>query len=109
MRIEQIKQERGANRSRLTAHVEWEESQQPPCDLYFEAEGEFADAISYSPEAFVSAALTPALWAGERRISVDGELDPEFLDNVAVVTKTLQHWFPQISQTMPVESKRRSS
>src|SRR3954452_25112848 len=109
MRIEQIKQERVANRSRLTAHVVWEESQQEPADLYFEAEGEFAEAISYSPEAFVSAALTPALWGGERRIAVDGDLDPEFLDNLAVVTQTFQHWFPQISQTMPIEARRRSS
>jgi len=109
MRIEQIKQERVANRSRLTAHVVWEESQQAPCDVYFEAEGEFADAISYSPEAIVSAALSPALWAGERRISVEGELCPEFLDNIAVVTKTFQHWFPQVSQTMAIEANRRAS
>lgn len=109
MRIEQIKQDRVASRSRLTAHVVWEDSDQSPCDVYFEADGECADAICYSPEAFVSAALTPALWAGERRIAVDGEVCPEFLDNVAVVTKTFQHWFPQISQTMPVEAKRRAS
>ena len=109
MKIENIKQERVANRSRLSALVVWEESDQPPSDVYFEAEGEFADAIAYSPEAFVAAALSPALWGGERRIAVDGELDPEFLDNVAVVIKTFQHWFPQVSQSMPVESKRRAS
>ena len=109
MRIEQIRQERSANRSRLSATIVWEESDRPPCEIYFEAADEFADAIGYSPEAFVAAALPPALWDGEKRLRVEGELCPEFLDNVAVVTQVFQNWFPEISQNMVVEAKRRTS
>jgi hypothetical protein len=109
MRIEDIKHERLADRSRLSAQIVWEQSDQPTCEVYFETGGEFADAIAFSPEAFVSAALTPALWTGEHRIAVQGDLCPEFLDNVAVVTKVFQNWFPQISQTMKVEAKKRAS
>ena len=109
MRIEQIRQERSANRSRLSATIVWEEADRSPCEVYFEAADEFADAIGYFPEAFVAAALPPALWEGEKRVKVEGELCPEFFDNVAVVTKVFQHWFPEISQTMTVEAKRRTS
>lgn len=109
MRIEKIKHERLADRSRLSAQIVWEKSAQPACEIFFETGGEFADAIAFSPEAFVSAALTPALWAGEERIAVEGELCPEFLDNIAVVTKVFQNWFPQISQSMPVEARRRTA
>ncbi|HJT79740.1 MAG TPA: hypothetical protein VJ719_00970 [Chthoniobacterales bacterium] len=93
----------------MSATIVWEEAPRSPCEVYFEAADEVADAIGYFPEAFVSAALPPALWEGEKRLVVDGELCPEFLDNVAVVTKVFQNWFPEISQTMPVESKRRTS
>jgi len=109
MKIENIKHERLADRSRLSARVVWEESGQPESEVFFETGGEFADAITFSPEAFVSAALTPALWAGERRIAVEAELCPEFLDNIAVVRKVFQNWFPQISQSMPIEAKKRTS
>ena len=109
MRIEEIKQERSANRSRLSARVVWEEADRTPCEIYIETGEKFAEAVSYSPEAFVAAALTPALWDGEKRILVEGELCPEFLDNVAVVTKVFQNWFPQISSEMVVETKRRRS
>jgi hypothetical protein len=109
MRIEQIKQERLADRNRLSAQVVWEQSEQPVREVYFEASGEFGDAMAYSAEAFVSAALSPALWAGEQRILVEGELCPEFLDNITVVTKVFQNWFPQISQNLVVEAKRRTS
>jgi hypothetical protein len=109
MKIQEIKQERSSDRSRLSAEVIWEEADRSPCQVYFEAAGEFADAIGYFPEAFVAAALPPALWEGEKRILVEGELCPEFLDNVAVVTRVFQHWFPQISQSLPIEARRRSS
>jgi hypothetical protein len=108
MRIEGIKHERLTDRSRLSARIVWERSDQAPCEIYFETGGEFANAITFSPEAFVSAALTPALWAGEERIAVEGDLCPEFLDNVAVVTKVFQNWFPQISRTMTIEARKRS-
>src|SRR5215210_6470502 len=109
MRIEEIKQERAADRSRLSARIVWEEAHRDPCEVYFEVGAEFADAIGNFPEAFVSVALPPALWEGEKRILVEGELCPEFLDNVAVVTRVFQNWFPQISQSMKVEARRRVS
>jgi hypothetical protein len=109
MRIEQIKQERCANRERLSATIIWEEADKKPCEIYIETGEEFSDAISYSPEAFVAAALTPALWDGEKRLAVETELCPEFLDNIAVVTKVFQNWFPEISSEMTVEAKPRRS
>src|ERR1700748_2990306 len=104
MKIENIRQERTNDGNRLSAQVVWEEADRSPCQVYFEAAGEFADAVGYFPEAFVAAALAPALWEGEKRILVDGEVCPEFLDNAAVVTKVFQNWFPQISQSMPIEA-----
>jgi hypothetical protein len=109
MRIEEIKHERFADRSRLSANIVWEEAERPPCHVYFEAGQEFANAIGYSPEAFVAAAVPPALWEGEKRILIEGEVCPEFLDNVNVVTKVFQNWFPDISRSFKIEAKRRSA
>ena len=109
MKIENIKHERMSDRSRLSARIIWEDSPQEPVEVFFEAGGVFADAVAYSAEAFVSAALAPALWAGERRIMVEGELCPEFVDNVSVVTKVFQNWFPHVSRVLPVESSLRAT
>ena len=55
----------------------------------------------------MAAALTPALWAGEKRIFVDAEVCPEFLDNLKVVTKVFQHWFPQLVKNGEIETRKR--
>lgn len=108
MKIQDIRSEAIGNRSRLMAKVTWEDCQRDVQEVYFEAPEEFSDALAHSPEAFVAAALTPALWAGEKRILLDVEVCPEFLDNLKVATKVFQHWFPECCKKIEIEAQRRT-
>jgi hypothetical protein len=108
VKIENVRTEKIGERTRLGARITWEDCDRVAQDLYFETAEEFSDALAHSPEAFVAAALTPALWAGETRIWVDAEICPEFLDNLKVVTRVFQHWFPQCCKGIEIEAKRRT-
>lgn len=108
MKIENIRTETAGTHARLAAAIIWEDCARPAQEVFFATEKQFAEALPQSPEAFLAAVLTPALWAGEKRISTDAEVCPEFLDNLEVVTKVFQNWFPEIGQTIKIETRRRS-
>lgn len=108
MRIEDVRIEKPAGKPRLTARVIWEDSPRPACDVYFETENEFAEALAPFPDAFLAASLSPALWAGESRIRVDGEVCPELLENLQVVSRFFQHWFKLRNDVARVEARPRS-
>ena len=86
----------------------WEDSARAACDVYFETESQFADALSAEPDAFLAACLTPALWAGERRVLVEGEVCPELLENLETVRRVFQHWFGLDERAATLEARPRS-
>ncbi len=108
MRIEDLRIEKPAGKPRLTARVVWEDSERAACEVYFETENDFADALAPLPDAFLAASLSPALWAGEERICVEGEVCPELLENLQVVTRLFQHWFNLGNTAARIEARPRS-
>ena len=107
MIIEDIRTEPVDGKPRLTARVVWEDSDRPPIDIYFGTESAFADALAVLPDPFLAATLTPAMWAGEKRIRVDGEVCPELMDNLAVVRSLFQHWFNVGHGAAAIEARPR--
>jgi len=107
VRIEHLRLDRNRRTARLAAQFIWEDCAHPPCELYFETDAEFGDALSETADAFVAASLTPALWAGERRIAVDEEVCPDLLENLEIVRRLFQHWFNVGSGAARIEAAPR--
>ena len=63
-------------------------------DVYFEVPADLGDALRLRGDPFLLAALVPAMEAGERRIHVEGEVDPVLLDGVEGAGRILRTWSP---------------
>ncbi|MFL6516317.1 MAG: hypothetical protein ACJ8M1_14955 [Chthoniobacterales bacterium] len=101
MRIEQIHQSSSASRRRTSAQITWEDSDRPQQEIYFEIEGQLGDALSMETDAFVTASVMPALWHGEKRIKIEGELCPDLRDGLITTMAVISDWY-QLSRPLAV-------
>lgn len=92
MKIENLRTENNANRTRVVATVIWEERDRAPQDLYFETTKEFAQDISCNPNAFLAACVLPAMRYGEKRIAINAPICPELKDGITTVMRCLIQW-----------------
>jgi hypothetical protein len=106
MRIEQIRQNAVSSRERITAQITWEDCDRPRQEIYFEVDSEFAGALSSEPDAFVTAAVMPAIFHGEKRIAVEGELCPELRDGLISTMAVIRHWYT-LPRLVDIEAKPR--
>jgi len=65
---------------RLSATVEWEDNDRPEQVLWFESA---AAPLAPSAEAFLVGCAAPAMRDREKRLLVDGAVDPEILESVS--------------------------
>ncbi len=93
MKIENIKGSRSDSRHRISAQITWEESDRPQQEIYFEVDERFGDALSGGADPFVTAAIMPALWHGEKRLAVDGELCPDLQAGLISTMGVVHHWY----------------
>src|SRR5690242_9842402 len=102
MRIDNIHQSSSGSRRRISAQVTWEDCDRPSQEIYFEVGDEAGDtALSPDADAFVTAAVMPALWHGEKRIAVDAELCPDLRDGLITTMAVISDWY-QLSRPMVV-------
>lgn len=105
MRIEQFQSSTSNNRARASAQVIWEDSAQAPLEVFFETESRFADSLCSNLNAFLVAALVPAIWAGEKRIHVAGKICPQLLENLENAVGLLLHWYGDFRPPIQIESE----
>jgi len=106
MRISHLRTEKNGNRSRIAATITWEDCDRPQRDIHFETEEQFAGGLSCNPDAFLVAAIVPALWHGEKRVLVEGEICPELRDGLLMVLAVLRHWYPTL-RPLKIDAKAR--
>ena len=70
----------------------WEQVQRPAQTLFIETSSDFAEALAFDYDAFVAACALPALFLGESRLSVPGDLCPRLADGLAFVMETFRQW-----------------
>src|SRR5437870_236785 len=93
MRIENIRQENVNDRSRIAARVTWEDSDRGTQEIYFEVDERFSEALCCRPDPFLVAAIMPALWHGEKRVAVDGQVCPDLRAGLVTTMAVIQHWY----------------
>src|SRR5690606_28784571 len=79
-------------RARVTATVTWEDCDRPPHEMYFETDEQFATALSFNPNAFLTACVLPAMRHGEERVLVEGQVCPELLDGLTTAMAWIRYW-----------------
>jgi len=109
MRIENLRLEKTGDRARATATVLWEDCGRPTQDIYFETVLEFADGLSCNPHAFLVACIMPALYFGEERVSIEGEVCPELKDGLMTNLSWMRYWWYEPARRLvKIEARTRS-
>jgi hypothetical protein len=108
MKIENLRTENYASRTRVVATVIWEDRDRPNQDLYFETTKEFAGDISCNPNAFLTACVLPAMRYGEKRIAIDAPICPELKDGITTAMRCLIQWHGGKRQLIPIEAPLQS-
>jgi hypothetical protein len=90
--------------ARLSATVTWEESNREPVDVHYDVPAEFADRLVPSANAFLMAGVFPATAAGERRVSVDGEVCPRLLSGLRTALALFDMWYGTAGADVVIEA-----
>ncbi len=109
MRIENLRSEKRGDNIRFTGKVVWEDSDRPAKEIYFETSEDFLDGSSCNPDAFIIACTVPAMHHGEKRISVDAEIDPALENGLYVVMSWFQNWFEPDREIVHIEAKGKKN
>ena len=118
MKISNIRKEQTGQYVRISADAEWEQSSRKET-VFYEVEEQFQDALSTAPDSFLIACLMPAMFSGEKRITVEGTIEPLLYDGLVLNTRTFAHWYHkpidpiridvETAPTPPVESLQQAS
>lgn len=92
MIIHSLKSERIADRARVSAQVIWEDCERRNREIYFETHASFAEALTCNPHAFLVACAVPAMYYGEKRVSIDAEICPELHNGLLTALRWIHHW-----------------
>jgi hypothetical protein len=93
MKITQVRIEYAEGTARLSANVEWEDTDRAAPQVFFEVPRQFADALLPLGNCFLVAGILPALEAGERRIVVDAEVCPRLVAGLETIMRLFRYWY----------------
>ena len=109
MRVENLRFEKDGDSAKAVATVIWEDCQRPTQELYFGTSAEFADSLSCNPHAFLVACIMPAMYFGEERISIEGEICPELKDGLMTVMHLMRFWwYEPVRRLVKIEARTRT-
>jgi hypothetical protein len=105
VRIENLRREEIGQTVRAAADVIWEDTERPPCRIHFETPEPFGADLTASPHAFLTAAIVPALRAGEARVAIEGAVCPELRDGLTTVMQVLNRWWDPARRVVAIEPR----
>jgi hypothetical protein len=109
VKIYNLRIERNRTRVRSLATVQWEDSDRPNHEVFFETEETYADSLVCNPHAFLVGCVVPAMHHGEKRVVIDEEICPELRDGVITALSWIHHWFYDPDQPLvSIEARTRS-
>jgi hypothetical protein len=108
MRIENLKIESRDGVARASATVIWEDVPRPPQEVFFEVPEAFGDRLAATPNAFLTAAVLPAMRHGERRVAINGDVCPILRRGLEMNLEWFRYWYGD-SYRLPVIEARAGS
>jgi hypothetical protein len=100
MILTNFSEQHGRDKRRVGAQILWEEESRPPFDLFFEVDAANAEALTCNPNAFLIACFVPAMFHHEKRIKVDGPIQPDLIRGLGVVHRTFRFWYPELFEAI---------
>ena len=79
--------------ARASAQVTWEDCNRPTREVYFATDERFGHNLGCNPNAFLVAAIIPAMRHSERRVLVEGKLCPRLRNGLRTVMQQLRKWY----------------
>ena len=104
MRIDEFNREAIDGRTRVSARVSWEDCDRPQSRIYFETDPQFAGDLSCNPNAFLLAAIIPAMHHGERRVIVQGKVCPQLRNGLTTAMLQLRAWYEEDEHPVAIEA-----
>lgn len=92
MRITNLDIKDHENLVRLSANVTWENCNEPDREIYIETEKAYGEDLNCGTHAFLVGCLIPALHLGEKRIAIDGEVDPYLREGLETIMGIMALW-----------------
>ncbi len=103
MRVDDLRQERNGQWTEVSARFSWEDHDRPDQRIWFRLADSLADDIECNPNAFLLAAAIPAAKYGERRLLIEGKIDPVLHDGVLTALTQLREWYDAARMTPRIE------
>lgn len=94
MRLEELCTSRSGGFARAHCRVHWESPERPVTSIEFAIPEGHAISPVAAPEAFLLAALAPAIAAGEERILIDAPLSQRLIAGIDSAIAILRAWSP---------------
>ena len=98
MKIQGFSKVTEGNLTRVSASVSWEDCGRDERRIHIETDRRFADDLHHNPNAFLLAAVVPAMRHGERRILVDGKVCPKLRNGLVTAMQILGQWYGEPPQ-----------
>lgn len=92
MRLEHLRTITESDVTKACATVTWEDCDRPSREVFIATPAVFGDDLRADPNAFLVAAIMPALRHGERRVLVDGAVCPKLRNGLITAMQQLQYW-----------------
>lgn len=105
MKLSKLNLVREQDTINATALVQFEDCAQPDRQVYIKTLKKFEKEFSAAPHAFLVGCLLPALYFGEKRIHVEGEICPFLKEGLSVAMHILMDWTKGQYQPLMIEGK----
>lgn len=94
---------------RAVATVGYEDCDQPLQEIFIETETPFTEALFPNPHAFAAGCIIPALYFGERRLTLAEAICPRFKEGLETVMALMHHWTAGAFKPLTIDAPLASS
>ncbi|NDP41120.1 MAG: hypothetical protein GZ089_00120 [Aromatoleum sp.] len=109
MIVKNLRREQLGGNVRLSADIVHETVPAPFAVIYYEVEERHADLLTDSYAPFLIAALVPAVFHGEARIVVEGDVAPLLVAGLRCVMGWHHHWYGKRHAPIAIEAGTRAT
>jgi len=104
MRIENLRKIKEDTIEKAVATVIYEDIDRAPADVYFYTSEAYSQFLNLNPDACLVAGYLTAIFVGEKRIWIDGQVDDQLKKGLVHNMKTFRQWYGRKYQILEIES-----